>query len=435
MRGIRPVLGTLLLAAVAPLAAQLPRALPEAAGMSAARLARIRPMLEAAVREGEQVGVVTMIARNGKLVEVDSAGYADREAGTPMRPATLFRLASMTKAVTSVAVMILVEEGKLLLSDPLSRYIPAFREMRVAVVSGPDSARTVRYEPARRQITIRDLLTHRSGLAYGFLDTGPVGDAYRAAGVSDGVARGDPATMADNVERLARQPLVHQPGAAWTYGLSTDVLGRVVEVVSGKTLAEFMQERIFAPLKLHDTFFSVPDDQLGRLVTPYHPDSARGLVPMDSTVESFGNGHLQMAGKPTHGSKIYFSGGAGLIGTSGDYVRFLQMLANGGELDGVRILGRNTVELMTASHTRDLPNPLGPGNGFGLGFQILEDPGSAGTYGSPGSFAWSGIYGTAFWVDPKEHLVAVMMIQRFPGGVGARVWQLLLDLAYEAIVH
>jgi CubicO group peptidase (beta-lactamase class C family) len=435
MQRVRPALCTLLLAAAAPLAAQLPHALPESAGMSAARLARIRPALEAAVRDGEVAGVVTMIARNGKLVEVDSAGYADREAGAPMRPATLFRLASMTKAVTSVAAMILVEEGKLLLSDPLSRYIPAFREMRVAVVSGPDSAHTVRYERARRQITIRDLLTHRSGLAYGFGDTGPVGDAYRAAGVSDGIARTDLPTMAENVERLARQPLLFQPGSQWNYGLNTDVLGRVVEIVSGKSLSDFMQARIFNPLQLHDTFFWVPDEQLARVTVPYRPDSAGHLTPMAAEAESFSEGRLLLAGKPTRGSRTFFSGGAGLVGTAGDYLRFLQMLANGGTLDGVGILGRKTVELMTESHTGDLSGaPLGPGVGFGLGFLVVDDPGKTGDYGSPGTFSWGGIYGTNFWVDPKERLVAVMMIQRFPTN-GIRVGGIFRSLAYQAIVN
>jgi CubicO group peptidase (beta-lactamase class C family) len=433
MRRTRRALAAVFLVAT-PVAAQLPRALPEAAGMSAARLARIRPVLDSAVARGEVTGIVTMVARDGKLVEVDSAGFADREAKTPMRTTTLFRLASMTKAVTSVAAMLLVEDGKLLLSDPVSRYIPAFREMKVAVVTGPDSARSATYEPARRPITIRDLLTHRSGLVYGFFAQGPVGDAYRAGGVTDGIAAPDMPTMAVNVDRLAKQPLTFQPGSDWAYGLSVDVLGRVVEVVSGKTLSDFMRERIFVPLKMPDTFFWVPDDKLSRLAVPYMPDSAGHLVPMESAVQPFDNGRLKMAGKPSRGSKTFFSGGAGLVGTAGDYLRFLQMLANGGELDGARILGRKTVEFMTSSHTGDLKgDPLGPGNGFGLGFLILEDPGKAGEYGSPGTFSWGGIYGTAFWVDPKEHLVGVLMIQRYPNG--GRVSDLFRTLAYQAITR
>jgi CubicO group peptidase (beta-lactamase class C family) len=290
------------------------------------------------------------------------------------------------------------------------------------------------YERARRRITIRDLLTHRSGLDYGFLDDGPVGDGYRAAGISDGIAPPGMATMAENVERLARQPLLFQPGTRWAYALNADVLGRVVEVVSGQSLADFMQARIFAPLGMRETFFWVPDAKAPRLVVPDMPDSTGRLVPMRGEMQSFSEGRLLLAGAASRGSRTYFSGGAGLVGTGGDYLRFLTMLANGGELDGVRLLSRKTVELMTASHTGDLPGaPLGPGSGFGLGFQVLLDPGEAGVYGSPGTFSWGGIYGTTFWVDPKEHLVAVVMIQRFPT-TGIRLLELFRTLAYSALV-
>ncbi|HEV8197385.1 MAG TPA: serine hydrolase domain-containing protein [Gemmatimonadales bacterium] len=429
---LAPRLLLLLPLAASPLAAQLPRVAPEAAGLSSARLRRIRPMLDSAVATGEVTGVVTLLARNGSLVELDSAGYADREAGTPMRSNTLFRLASMTKAITSVAAMILVEDGKLLLSDPVSRYLPAFRQMRVAV-PGADSGKPMTYEPAARQITIRDLLTHRSGLAYGFLDEGPVGDGYRAAGITDGIATRGMTTAADNVERLAQQPLVFQPGSRWSYALNTDVLGRVVEVVSGRSLADFMQERIFSPLGMHETGFWVSDANAGRLVVPYMPDSTGRLVAMRSERQTFSEGRLVLAGAASHGSRTFFSGGAGLVGTGGDYLRFLTMLANGGELDGVRLLSRKTVELMTASHTGDLGDPLGPGNGFGLGFEILVDPGAAGEYGSPGTYSWGGIYGTTFWVDPREHLVGIVMIQRFPT-TGTRIRELFRALAYSALM-
>ena len=259
-------------------------------------------MLDSAVAAGEVTGVVTLLARNGSLVELDSAGYADREAGTPMRSNTLFRLASMTKAVTSVAAMMLVEDGKLLLSDPVSRYIPAFRQMRVAV-PGADSGKPMTYERANRRITIRDLLTHRSGLSYSFLDEGPVGDGYRAAGITDGIAPGGMTTMAENVERLAKQPLLFQPGTRWNYALNSDVLGRVVEVVSGKSLAEFMQERIFTPLGMHETSFWVPDAKASRLVVPYMPDSTGKLVPMRAETQSFSEGRLVLAGAASRGSQ------------------------------------------------------------------------------------------------------------------------------------
>jgi CubicO group peptidase (beta-lactamase class C family) len=425
-------LGTALLAA--PLQAQLPRAAPEAAGMSSARLKRIRPALDSAIAAGEVTGVVTLLARNGVLVELDSAGYADREAAAPMRSGTLFRLASMTKAVTSVAAMMLVEDGKLLLSDPVARYIPAFRRMQVIVVPGADSARPVTQVRANRQITIRDLLTHRSGIIYGFGDDGPLGDGYRAAKISDGIAGPDMRTMAENVERLAGQPLRFQPGSRWEYGLNTDVLGRVVEVASGQTLAAFMQERIFGPLGMTETTFRVPDAKLGRLAVPYMPDSTGKLVAIAAEAQPFAAGRLVLGGKPWRGSETFFSGGAGLIGTGGDYLRFLQMLANGGELGGIRLLSRKTVELMTSNHTADLTgNPLGPGAGFGLGFHVLSDPGAAGQYGSPGTYSWGGIYGTDFWVDPRERLVGIVMIQRFPT-TGIRLREVFRALAYAALV-
>jgi CubicO group peptidase (beta-lactamase class C family) len=205
-------------------------------------------------------------------------------------------------------------------------------------------------------------------------------------------------------------------------------------VVSGRSLAEFMRERIFAPLGMHETSFWVPDASRGRLVVPDMPDSAGRLVPMRAESQAFNDGRLMLGGAASRGSQTFFSGGAGLVGTGGDYLRFLQMLANGGELNGVRLLSRKTVELMTASHTADLPgDPLGPGSGFGLGFQVLLDPGKAGEYGSPGTYSWGGIYGTTFWVDPREHLVGVMMIQRFPT-TGIRLRSLFRALAYSALV-
>jgi len=261
-----------------------------------------------------------------------------------------------------------------------------------------------------------------------------VGEAYKAAGITDGVSTQDLHTIAENLDRVARQPLLFQPGSDWAYGLSVDVLGRVVEIVSGKSLDEFMRERIFSPLKMPDTFFWVPDDKLGRLVVPYMPDSAGHLVPMPSEFQSFDHDRLVLAGKTARGSRTFFSGGAGLVGTAGDYLRFLQMLDNGGQLDGVRILGKKTVELMTASHTGDLNAPLGPGNGFGLGFAILDDPGTAGEFGSPGTYSWGGIYGTQYWVDPKEHLVGLLMIQQFPNEE-LRIRGIFRTLAYQAITR
>lgn len=419
-----------LTAAPASLAAQLPRARAEAVGMSSERLARMRPAMQGFVDRGDVAGVVTLVARRGRLVALDTAGYADLDARKPMRSTTIFRIASMTKAVTSVGVMILVEEGRIHLSDPLGRYIPAFDSVRLAVADSAGRL-TAKTSAPKRGITIHDLLTHRSGLAYGFIDAGVVGDAYRKAGVSDGIAPTS-GTLAENVDRIARQPLSFEPGAKLQYSLATDVLGRVIEVASGMPLDRFFRERIFAPLKMNDTDFYVPDEKLGRLAVPYTFDAGK-LRPMGNP-ETFFDGRLVMGGPQWRGSRTYFSGGAGLFSTAGDYARFLQMLLDGGELDGARVLGPKTIELMTASATNDLgPNALGPGAGFGLGFRILGDVGASGTYGSVGNFSWGGIYGSDYYVDPKEQMVAVMMIQVFPGR--APVTETWGTMAYQAIVR
>ena len=433
----RAVAALTLLPFVAPaLLAQtaVPRARPEAVGMSSQRLARLAPALRGYVERGEVAGVVTVIARNGRVVAIDSAGFADLDARTPIRSNTIFRIASMTKPVTSVAVMMLVEDGKLLLSEPVSKYIPAFRTMRVATVTPGDSGRpaAASYAPARRQITVRDLLTHRAGLTYSFIDAGPVGDAYRKAGINDGIAEGG-FSLTDNTERLAAQPLTFEPGSKFGYGISIDVLGRLVEVVSGKPLDVFFRERIFQPLGMRDTYFYVPDAQLARLAVPYTPRTgASGLRAMAGGFEQFGN--LTLGARDWRGSRTYLSGGAGLFSTAGDYLRFCQMLLNGGELDGVRLLSPKTVELMTVSHTEDLgQNIAGAGADFGLGFAVVDDVGRGGGYGSVGRYSWGGIYGSAFWVDPKEEMVGVMMIQLYPP-TGVRIGQTFQTLAYQAIV-
>jgi CubicO group peptidase (beta-lactamase class C family) len=322
--------------------------------------------------------------------------------------------------------MMLYEEGRLQLTDPVARFIPAFKSQQVLDDSGA-------MVPARRGVTIRDLLSHRSGLSYGFLNNGPVGTAYRSAGVTDGLTL-MPVTLAEAIDKLAAQPLMSQPGAAWNYSLSTDVLGRVVEVASGKPFDVFMRERIFTPLRMTDTSFEVPDARWSRMATVYSPDQAGGIRPMKDP-ETFGNTVMSPIAsyKPP---KKYFSGGAGLTSTARDYGRFAQMLLNGGALDNARLLGPKTVELMTTSHTGDLPGGggslIGAGGAFGLGFRIVTDLGATQTLGSPGMFGWSGIYGTTFWVDPKERLIAVLMVQRYPGSPVAAAFQ---PLVYQAITR
>jgi CubicO group peptidase (beta-lactamase class C family) len=412
-------------AAHATTAHALPTAVPESVGVSSERLGRLHKGMQAYVDRHEAGGIVTLIAREGKVVDVHASGYQDVENRKPMQVDTIFRIASMTKPITSVAVMMLEEEGKLFLTDPVSKYIPAFKGQRVIGEGGA----TV---PARREITIRDLLSHRSGLSYGFLNGGPVGDAYRREGVTDGLTV-TPMTLQEGIDKLASQPLMVQPGSAWNYSLSTDVLGRVVEVVSGMSFDQFLRDRIINPLGMTDTAFVVADSKWSRFSTVYSPDGAANLRPMKDPEEAFGNAHLsQFAWYKA--PKKYFSGGAGLTSTTQDYARFAQMLLNGGTLDGVRLLGPKTIELMTGSQTSDLPanGLLGAGTQFALGFRIVTDVAATQTQGSVGMYGWLGIYGTTFWVDPKEHLIAVMMVQRYPGSPVATGFQ---PLVYQALTR
>jgi CubicO group peptidase (beta-lactamase class C family) len=284
--------------------------------------------------------------------------------------------------------------------------------------------------PARRMISIRDLLTHRSGITYGFLNGGAVGGTYRKDGVTDGLTTST-MTLAEGIDKLAAEPLVSQPGAAFNYSLSTDVLGRVVEVASGQPFEVFVRERILKPLKMVDTDFTVPDAKWSRVATVYSPDGKGGIRPMQDP-ESFGNTHMSPIAY--YKSRTYFSGGAGLVSTASDYLRFGQMLLNGGVIDGVRLLSPKTIELMTMSHTDDLQGPLplvGAGRGFGLGFSVVTDLAATQAVGSAGMFGWSGIYGTNFWVDTKERLVAIMLVQRYPGSTVAAAFQ---PLVYQALV-
>ena len=396
--------------------------------MSSTRLGRIPAAMRRYVEQGDVVGVITLVARDGRIVSLDSAGYRDKATRSPVGRNTIFRIASMTKPVTSAAAMMLVEEDKLRPDDPVSKYIPVFERMRVRAGRGDSLV------AAERPMTVHDLITHRAGLVYGFIDTSAVGDSYRAAHVTDGVDQSS-ATQAENVNRLGALPLASQPGQEWRYGLSTDVLGRVVEVASGMSLAEFFRRRIFEPLGMHDTGFRVPDEKLHRLATAY-TESHDSLRPMAAS-DVFLDGRLPMgrfSGPGARGSDTFFSGGAGLASTAGDYLRFCQMLLNGGVLDGVRLLGPKTVELMSSDATGDLTNPLGnSGIGFGLGFAVVRDLGATGKLGSPGMLSWGGILGTSFWIDPKERLVGVMMTQQFPNADGLS--DTFQTLVYQAVTR
>jgi len=378
-------------------AAPLPEASPEDVGLSSERLGRLDAAMQKAVETGELPGAVVLIARDGQLVYAKSFGWQDRDKKIPMRNDSIFRLYSMTKPVVSVAAMMLVEEGRLGLQEPVSKYIPEFKDMKVGVESTDAEGKPVlTLVDAKRQITLQDLLRHTSGLTYGVL--GPLNAVKKM--YKDADIFSQKWVLADFCRALAKLPLQFQPGTTWEYSHSTDVLGRVVEVASGQALDDFLAERIFGPLKMVDTGFQVPPAKLDRLAQPM-PDVYSGKTP---ELIDFSK------------AQTFFAGGHGLVSTAGDYLRFAQMLANGGELEGVRILGPRTVDYMTSNHVNPqidkgaayLP---GPGYGFGLGFATRIDRGQSEWPGSPGDFYWAGYAGTYFWIDPDEELVPVLMSQ------------------------
>jgi CubicO group peptidase (beta-lactamase class C family) len=399
-----PVLGVAAVAVAAALgfgAATPAVSKAEDAGMSAERLKRIHPMIQAHIDAKDFSGAVTLIARKGKVVHFEAHGLADVEAKKPFRTDTLFRLASMTKPVTAVSILMLVEEGKLVLSDPISKFVPEYNDPKVAVwnLPGDPAGAGLRLVPAAREITVRDLLTHTSGLANGF--EGPAGDYVRRAKLPTG------GSLDERVKRVAKLPLNFQPGTQWEYSPSTgfDTLGRIVEILSGMTLDQFFKTRIFDPLGMKDTFFTVPAGRVADVATPYTRNESalvRPPAPAAARAESSGP---------------YFSGAGGLTGSAADYLAFSQMLLNGGQLDGVRLLGRKTVELMTsdAIGALDLGNYAGDqvlkGYGFGLGVRVRRSTGDTGWMGTPGDFGWAGALGTYFWIDPKEQLIGIVMIQ------------------------
>jgi CubicO group peptidase (beta-lactamase class C family) len=372
---------------------------PEALGFSSTRLARIEASQQAQVDAGAFSGAVAAVGRNGKVAYLRAVGFRDRAKTVPLQPDAIFWIASMTKPVTSVAAMMLVEEGKLDLAAPVHRYLPELKNMMVGVETrDPASGQSkLTLEPQKRPMTVEDLLRHTSGLVYYDHGNTAVHKLYRDSGLYDnGLARDS--TLQDFVSRLARLPLAHQPGEAFEYGHSADVLGRVIEVASGQPLDRFLDDRVFKPLGMVDTGFWVPPEKLARLIDP--PAGAWILPDRDVT-------------KPT----TLFSGGGGLVSTASDYLRFCQMLLNGGELDGVRVLSPATVRRMT---TNALPPEIrfADGSTFGLGFGIRSDAAWSTVPGSVGSFFWSGVWGTYFWVDPAEQLVAVQLIQVAPGKYG-----------------
>lgn len=397
----------------------LPSARPEQVGLSSERLGRIVAVLRTDAEKGRIPGAVILIARNGKVALFDVAGVRDPQSKAAMTRDAIFRIYSMSKPITSVAAMILVEDGKLALGDPVSKYLPEFRDVKVGVEKpSPDGKPTLELVAPRRPMTIQDLMRHTSGLTYGIFGTGIVKRQYLDAKLFTG----DPSN-AEFAERVAKLPLANQPGTIWDYSHSTDVLGRVIEVVSGKSLLAFEKERILGPLGMKDTAFYVTDSKNhARIAEPFSNDRTIG------TDTDFYDPRVVQK---------WESGGGGMVGTAMDYARFVQMLLNGGSLDGKRIVSPKTVRFMTANHldASIAAGPLylpGPGFGFGLGFAVRKDAGVSPLPGSVGEFNWGGAGGTYFWADPSERLLVVYMMQAPRERLYFR--SLLKDMVYGAII-
>ena len=382
----------------------------EAAGMSARRLERIRPAMQAYVDRGVYAGINTLIARRGKVVHAGQFGWRDKEAGQAMTADTIFRLYSMTKPIVCVALMTLLEEGRFRLIEPVAKYIPAFGAVKVLEADGSLVAPV-------RPVLLRDLMTHMSGLSYHFVEDSPLRKTYSEAKLSDAQC-----SLEAGIEDLARFPLAFQPGSRWRYSVGIDVAARVIEVISGRPLGSFLRERLFEPLGMTDTAFGVPPEKRNRLAAMYgRPDLIGPDVTVRSELEDWAKGvndRLDVSHSyPVDSPGVFMRGGVGLFSTIGDYFHFAQMLANGGELDGERILGRKTLELMHSNFVPAalLPLEIGglplPGYGFGLGSRVLLDVAQSGAPGSVGEFGWSGAAKTQYWVDQKEQLVGLFMTQ------------------------
>jgi CubicO group peptidase (beta-lactamase class C family) len=409
-------------------AASLPRATsPEAVGFSSARLQRLTHAFNAEVDNGAIPGAVVMIVRDGKVAYAKAFGFRDRAAKASMPPDAVFRIASMTKPITMVAALMLAEEGKLQIMDPASRYLPELKALQVGVERRDGAGeRTLVLEPMRREVTVQDLMRHTSGMTYGPFGDSLVQRAYRAANTMD-----DQQTNAEMMVKLAQLPLAHQPGSMFEYGMSNDVVGRIVEVIAGVDLNRYVVERIARPLGMKDTAFLLDAAQAARLAQ-FQPAAGGGAALLPG---------YNLARPPK-----WFSGGGGLLSTAEDYARFCQMLLNGGELDGVRILSRKSVEWMTSNH---LPPDVGYGaftmelgltaplpqlgQGYGLGVGVRQEAGRSTVPGSAGDYFWGGATGPYFWVDPREKVIAVMMLQESNMQRRTHYRSLLRSLVYQAL--
>jgi len=425
IQNIRSSLWLLLLVAGISLGQDFRVTAPARVGMDEERLERLDMALQAYVDAERIAGSVTLVLRDGRVVYAAAKGMRDREAALPMTSDTLFRIASQTKAIVSTGIMLLHERGALQIADPLSRYFPEWANAQVAVAS--DAGGFV-LEPVARPISLRDLLTHTSGIGYGGFGgpPAPANQAWIDAGISGWYFASNNEPIGATVARMAALPQQAQPGTQWIYGYNIDILGAVIEKVSGQTLAEFLQAEIFEPLGMRDTRFYLDETQANRLAVVYQPRQGGGLEPAPDV------GSMQGQGEYTSGPKVSYSGGAGLLSTAGDYAKFLQMLLNGGEFNGRRLLSPKTVELMTSDHLNGIP--FQTGNGMGLGFSVLKDLGARGTLGSVGEFGWGGAYHSTYWVDPQERLVVVYLTQILNPGALDDFSKLRTGI-YQAIVE
>ncbi len=401
------------------------QATPEDVGLSSSQLDRVTGWAHRLVEDGKLAGVTTMVARHGQVVHLQSCGQAVQATGQAMTPDTIVRIYSMTKPLTSVAIMMLYEQGLFQLDDAIVRFLPCFANMRVATGGQRGKIDTA---PAARDITFRDLLTHTSGLTYGFMQSTLVDAQYREEGIDFQTA---PCTLEELVERLSHIPLLAQPGAEWNYSVGTDVLGHLVEVIAGEPFGDFLERRVIAKLGMVDTLFHVPFAKHDRFAANYARGPDNSLVVIDDPLTS-----------RYREPRSICSGGGGLVSTAADYMRFCQFMLNKGELEGVRLLGRKTIELMTSNHLRGDMAAMGmprfsessyEGVGFGLGFSVMLDPARAQIVGTPGEYAWGGAASTAFWVDPVEDMAVLLLTQLTPSSAYP-IRRELRALTYAAII-
>ena len=402
---------------------------PENLGFSSGRIDRIENVMNDLISEGAISGAVTLVARHDKIGYLKAFGTKGAETSEKMAIDQIFRIASMSKAITTVGAMTLLEEGYFMLDDPISKYIPEFAEMKVLVRNEPDKKEPYHLVDAKSPITIRHLLTQTSGITYKFFGQPYFYELYKENNISDGLIQTD-GNIGDMVKRLSKLPLRNQPGEKFTYGLNIDVLGYLIEVISGMPLDQYLKKAIFDPLNMNDTYFFLPDDKVNRLAALNKINDQGNLREVNGEIVNGTNNYS--SDYQYNSPKTYFSGGAGLVSTAGDYYKLLQMLLNDGQLDGRRILGKKTIELMTTAQD-DINYYWGKGEGFGFGFSISQGPGYTGTIESKGTYGWTGYFSTFFWIDPQEDLIGIIMTQTRP--YNASIERKFKNAVYQAIVE